>query len=157
LFLLFWLFLFFHSLRPHFLWTSESVQPRSLSKLPLPMAVRDYTEMHGVRLVWNTGGYLHHLDTGLLVSAIIEGFVLVGTVGGVVELLARYAFGDKSAFYRSVIMQQVRSAVLSLFLSRCSSTRAFWMGSVNRGEQRTLIACSYCLSDRDREYSITWL
>jgi hypothetical protein len=41
-------------------------------------------------------------------AAIIEGFVLVGTVGGMVELLARYAFGDKSAFYRSVIMEQVR-------------------------------------------------
>jgi hypothetical protein len=104
----------FHSLRPHFLWTAESVQPRSLGELPTSYATRDFTEMHGVRLVWNQGGYLHHVDTGLLISAIIEGFVLVGTVGGVVELLARYGFGDKSAFYRSVIMEQVRCALTSV-------------------------------------------
>ena len=63
------------SLRPHFLWTSEAVQPRSLSSLPEPFATRDYTEMHGVRLVWNSGGYLHHVDTGLLISGTLSRFV----------------------------------------------------------------------------------
>mmetsp|Transcript_48482 Transcript_48482/g.90288 ORF Transcript_48482/g.90288 Transcript_48482/m.90288 type:complete len:737 (+) Transcript_48482:44-2254(+) len=114
------------TLRPYLLWTREESMS-AINRHPFYAQVIESEVRHGVRFQWAIGGAVSRFSPSLLMNEIIAMLVLMTTVGGAVELFARYGMGDKSNFYRSLMLEQVSVAQeYARFAARMMVAAAFF-------------------------------